>query len=73
MAKCPWCGSTAQAEVIKEEYHEDGWTIKVIRYYRCGCGTTFSATSWYHSDGIEEIEPCLAPKPSAKPFLRPER
>lgn len=63
MAKCPWCGSTAQPKVIKEEYHEDGWTIKVIRTYKCGCGTYFTGTSWYHcTDCYEEIEPCIKPR-----------
>jgi hypothetical protein len=44
-------------KVQRTEYIEDGWTIKVIRYYTCGCGETSIGTSYYHSDGDELITP----------------
>lgn len=55
MVKCPNCGSTAQMKVQRTEYIEDGWTIKVVRYYICGCGETAIGISYYHSDGDELI------------------
>lgn len=53
MSKCPNCGSTAQMKLQRTEYIEDGWTIKVVRYYTCGCGETSKGVSHYHSDGDE--------------------
>ena len=55
MNKCPNCGSTAQMKVQRTEYIEDGLTIKVVRYYICGCGETLVGNSYYHSDGDELI------------------
>lgn len=60
MIKCPNCGSTAQLEVFKEEYRENGWEIIVVRWYSCGCGRKFTTLTTYYSDGDEEIEnPCI--------------
>lgn len=60
MIKCPNCGSTSQLEIFEVEYHEDGWKITVIRWYRCGCGHGFTTLTTYHSDGDEEIcDPCI--------------
>ena len=56
MIKCPHCGSTAQLDNFETEYIEDGAVIKVIRYYRCGCGWGFTTSSLYDWDGFEEIE-----------------
>lgn len=56
MAKCPWCGSEAQVEVLATEYIENGWEMEVLRHCECGCGTTFVAKSWYKSDGCEDVE-----------------
>lgn len=56
MIKCPNCGSTAQIEILKTEYKEDGAIIEVIRYYRCGCGREFTTSSLYQWDGFEFIE-----------------
>ena len=55
MAKCPNCGSTAQPKVLMTEYNEDGWTIEVVRTYSCGCGCTFTGTSYFHSQECYEI------------------
>jgi hypothetical protein len=57
MAQCPNCGSSAQPKVVGTEYNEDGWTIKVVRTYKCGCGQMFTGTS-YHTckDGYEYVE-----------------
>ena len=57
MMQCPNCGSSAQMKVQRTEYIEDGWTIKVIRYYICGCGETSIGTSYYRSDGDETVTP----------------
>lgn len=60
MVKCPNCGSTAQLEIFKIEYHEDRWTIIVVRWYSCGCGRKFTTLTTYHSDADEEIDdPCI--------------
>lgn len=56
MAKCPWCGSEAQIEVVATEYIENGWEMEVLRHCECGCGTIFVAKSWYKSDGCEDVE-----------------
>lgn len=56
MVRCPNCGSTAQIKLIDTKYNEDGWTIEVVRTYHCGCGETFTAKSWYHSDSTEELD-----------------
>ena len=56
MIKCPNCGSTAQLDNFETEYHEDGWTLFVVRWYRCGCGRGFITATTFHSDGDETIE-----------------
>ena len=48
MCKCPNCGSSAQPRVIATEYNEDGWTIEVVRTYKCGCDQMFTGTSYFH-------------------------
>lgn len=56
MTRCPYCGSASQPEVIKTEYIEDGWEIKVIRTYGCGCGCIFTGISFYYcEDAYESI------------------
>lgn len=40
--KCPNCGSTAQVELVKEDYSI--YEAKKVREYNCGCGCTFEAT-----------------------------
>lgn len=55
MIKCPKCGSSAQPKVIDTQYIEDGWTIEVVRTYKCGCGHIFTGTSYYHSQECYEI------------------
>ena len=58
MVRCPWCGSTAQVEVVSTEYIENGWDIEVVRTYRCGCGQMFTGTSYYTCpDAYEVVEP----------------
>ena len=47
MFRCPKCGSSAQPKLLWTAYHEDGWTIEVIRTYLCGCGQRFTGTSYY--------------------------
>ena len=56
MIKCPHCDSSVQSDPFEVEYQENGWTIKVIRWYRCKCGWGFTTSSFYHGDGYEEIE-----------------
>lgn len=57
MNKCPNCGSTAQMKVQRTEFIKDGWRIKVVRYYTCGCGETSMGVSYYRSDGEEIVTP----------------
>ena len=56
MIKCPNCGSTAQPKLFETEYQENGWTIKRISYYRCGCGWGFTTAAIFESDGNEVLE-----------------
>lgn len=56
MIKCPNCGSSAQLNNFETEYQEDGWTITVVRWYRCGCGRGFTTLTTYESKGDEEID-----------------
>ena len=60
MTKCPNCGSTSQPKVVATKYNEDGWTIEVIRTYKCGCGQMFTGTSYYICqecyETVEKIE-----------------
>ena len=56
MIKCPKCGSTAQLDNFETEYHEDDYTLIVVRWYRCGCGTNFITTTTFHSNDDETIE-----------------
>ena len=55
MIRCPNCGSTAQPKVVATEYNEDGWTIEVVRTYKCGCGQTFTGTSYFTCQECYEI------------------
>ena len=55
MCKCPNCGSSAQPRVIATEYNENGWTIEVVRTYKCGCGQMFTGTSYYTCQECYEI------------------
>lgn len=55
MPKCPNCGSSAQVRLSASTYEEDGWTIKATHYYTCGCGCTFTGTSYYHCQEAYEI------------------
>ena len=44
-------------EITYDEYNEDGWTIEVVRTYKCGCGQRFTGTSYYTcQDCCEPIE-----------------
>lgn len=54
MNKCPNCGSTAQMKAQRTEFIEEGWRIKVVRYYTCGCGETLMSVS--HCYFINEDE-----------------
>ena len=57
MARCPKCGSSAQPKLLTTEYNEDGWDIEIVRTYICGCGCTFTGTSYYHcQEGYEITE-----------------
>ena len=57
MTRCPKCGSSAQPKLLTTEYNEDGWDIEVVRTYICGCGCTFTGTSYYHcQEGYEITE-----------------
>lgn len=40
--KCPNCGSTAQVELMKEDYSI--YEAEKVREYACGCGCIFEAT-----------------------------
>ena len=40
--KCPWCGSTAQVELLWED--RDGYSTKTQREYGCKCGCEFEVT-----------------------------
>ena len=55
MTRCPHCGSSAQPKVIETKCNEDGWTIKVVRTYKCGCGQIFTGTSFYTCQDCCEI------------------
>lgn len=55
MLRCPNCGSSAQSKVVATEYNEDGWTIQVVRTYKCGCGQRFTGTSYYTCQECYEI------------------
>ena len=55
MCKCPNCGSTAQPRVIATEYNENGWTIEVVRTYKCVCGQMLTGTSYFHCQECYEI------------------
>ena len=39
--KCPNCGSTAQVELMWEDY--DNYDTQKINEYQCGCGCRFEA------------------------------
>ena len=54
MNKCPNCGSTAQPKLLTTEYNENGWSIEVVRIYICGCGCTYTGTSYYHCNDADE-------------------
>lgn len=53
--KCPNCGSSAQLKVVATKYIEDGWTIEVVRTYKCGCGQMFTGTSYHTCQECYEI------------------
>ena len=55
MIKCPNCGSSAQSKVVDTKYTEDGWTIEVVRTYKCGCGQMFTGTSYHTCQECYEI------------------
>ena len=55
MTRCPNCGSTSQPKVVATEYTEDGWTIEVVRTYKCGCGQMFTGTSYHTCQECYEI------------------
>lgn len=55
MTKCPNCGSTAQSRLLFTEYNEDGWDIEVVRTYICGCGCTYTGTSYYQCHECYEV------------------
>lgn len=58
MSKCPYCGSTAQAEILDTVYLENGWEVEVRRSYKCECGRFYTGTSYYNSqEKYELIEP----------------
>ena len=57
MTRCPNCGSSAQPKVVATKFIEDGWTIQVIRTYKCGCGQMLTGTSYYIcEDSYENVE-----------------
>ena len=50
MPKCPRCGSTAQVKFASEEVKKDRFdsrSLKLITYYKCGCGTAFQVIAFY--------------------------
>lgn len=55
MTRCPNCGSSAQLKVIATKYKEAGWTIEVVRTYKCGCGQKLTGTSYYTCQECYEI------------------
>lgn len=55
--KMPSLWKCAQPKVIDTHYNENGWTIEVVRFYKCGCGKWFVGTSYYEcKDYYETIE-----------------
>ena len=42
MAKCYYCGSTAQPKLIYEGYNEK--TMQTFQTFQCGCGSTITQT-----------------------------
>lgn len=63
MTRCPNCGSSAQLKILATDYIEDGWTIEAIHYYICGCGQTFTGTSYHHCQECYEV---VKPIPNKK-------
>lgn len=61
MIKCPHCGQQMESDnVFETEYHENGWTITRVQWYRCECGMGFTTISTFESDGDEVIDdPCI--------------
>ena len=55
MIRCPNCGSSVQPKRMETKYNEDGWTIEVVRTYRCECGQKFTSTSYYTCQECYEI------------------
>ena len=56
MAKCPYCQSTKEPELIDTLWSEDGWTAYRVNTYACpDCGKTYEGSARFASDGIEEI------------------
>lgn len=69
MCKCPNCGSSAQPRVIATEYNENGWTIEVVRTYKCGCGQMFTGTSYYTCQECYEIVEKIENRGLTKPLF----
>ena len=55
MTRCPNCGSTAQPTIVDTEWVEDGWTVRKLTTYQCGCKHLFMTSTTYQSDGYEEV------------------
>ena len=55
MIECPYCGSTAQLELIDRYFIQEGWTITKTSRYRCGCGETFKTKVIFESDEFEWV------------------
>lgn len=55
MVKCPNCGSTAQTKLLFTEYNEDKLGIELVRTYICGCGCTYTGTSYYQFQECDEV------------------
>lgn len=66
MPRCPNRGSSAQLqEMCDTAYNEDGWTIEVVRVYRCGCGQWSVGKSYFHcEDCYEDMTPLINEKGS---------
>ena len=47
MSKCPNCGSTAQPKLLFTEYNNDKLGVEIVHTYFCGCGCTYTGTSFH--------------------------
>ena len=55
MARCAYCGSSAQMRLVHSEVELKDRNVNVYRYYLCGCGSATKGHTYFRLREQDEI------------------